>query len=85
MYAVNYIDSIEDLVRKRAVGFIARLKQSNNPIIFCIVNSWKMKFDINYGIHGLDYYLNNKCYFVHCLIFVYNYTYLYCINMFFYL
>ena len=46
MYTVNHIDSFEVLVRKRVAGFIERLKDSNNSIIFCIDNSWKMKFDI---------------------------------------
>ena len=46
MYTVNLIDSFEVLVRKRVAGFIERLKDSNNSIIFCIDNSWKMKFDI---------------------------------------
>ena len=26
------------------------------------------------SMHGLNYYLNNKCYFVHRLIFIYYYT-----------
>ena len=46
MYAVNHIDSFEILIRKRVVGFIERLKVSNNSIISCIDNSWKMKFEI---------------------------------------
>ena len=46
MYEVNHIDSFEILVRKRVVGFIERLKLSNNSIISCIDNSCKMKFDI---------------------------------------
>ena len=46
MYTVNHIDSFEVLVRKRVAGFIERLKDSNKSIIFCIDNSWKMKFDI---------------------------------------
>ena len=46
MYKVNHIDSFEVLVRKRVASFIERLKDSNNSIIFCIDNSWKMKFDI---------------------------------------
>ena len=41
-----HIDSFEVLVRKRVAGFNERLKHSNNSIIFCIDNSWKMKFDI---------------------------------------
>ena len=45
MYAVNHIDSFEVLVRKRVAGFIERLKDSNNSIIFCIDNLWKMIFD----------------------------------------
>ena len=40
MYTVNLIDSFEVLVRKRVAGFI------EHSIIFCIDNSWKMKFDI---------------------------------------
>ena len=46
MYAVNHIDSFEILVRKRVVDFTERLKVSENSIISCIDNSWKMKFDI---------------------------------------
>ena len=48
MYAVNHIDSFEVSVGKRVhvAGFIEGLKDSNNSIIFCIDNSWKMKFDI---------------------------------------
>ena len=44
MYAVNHIDSFEILVRKRVVGFTERLKVSENSIISCIDNSWKMQF-----------------------------------------
>ena len=44
MYAVNHIDSFEILVRKRLVGFTERLKVSENSIISCIDNSWKMQF-----------------------------------------
>ena len=33
-------------ITKHDPGFIERLKDSNNSIIFCIDNSWKMKFDI---------------------------------------
>ena len=49
MYIVNHIDSFEVLVRKRTctvADFSERLKDSNNSIIYCIDNSWKMKFDI---------------------------------------
>ena len=46
MYTVNHIDSFEILVRKHVAGFIERLKDSNNSIMFCIDNSWKIKFDI---------------------------------------
>ena len=46
MYAVIYIDSLEILVRKRVVGFTERLKVSENSIISCIDNSWKMQFEI---------------------------------------
>ena len=46
MYAVNHIDSFEILVRKRVVGFTERLKVSENLIISCIDNSWKMQFEI---------------------------------------
>ena len=46
MYAVNHIDSFEILVRKRVVGFTKRLKVSENSIISCINNSWKMQFKI---------------------------------------
>ena len=46
MYAVNHIDSFEILVRKRVVGFTERLKVSENSIISCIDNSWKMQFEI---------------------------------------
>ena len=46
MYTVKHIDSFEVLVGNRVAGFIERLKDSNNSIIFCIDNSWKMKFDI---------------------------------------
>ena len=46
MYTVNHIDSFEVLVRKHVASFIERLKYSNNSIILCIDNSWKMKFDI---------------------------------------
>ena len=46
MYAVNHIDSFEILIRKRVVDFIEQLKVSNNSIISCIDNSWKMKFEI---------------------------------------
>ena len=46
MYAVNHIDSFEILVRKRVVGFTKRLKVSENLIISCIDNSWKMQFEI---------------------------------------
>ena len=46
MHAVNHIDSFENLVRKRVVGFTERLKISKNSIISCIDNSWKMKFEI---------------------------------------
>ena len=42
MYAVNHIDSLEILIRKRVVGFTERLKVSNNSIISCIDNSWKI-------------------------------------------
>ena len=41
MYAVNHIESFEILARKRVVGFIERLKVSNNSIIICIGNSLK--------------------------------------------
>ena len=43
MYAVIHI---EVLVRKRVFGFTERLKVSDNLIISCIDNSWKIKFDI---------------------------------------
>ena len=46
MYTVNRVDSFEVLVRKRVAGFIERLQDSNNSIIFCTDNSWKIKFDI---------------------------------------
>ena len=46
MYSVNNIDSFKILVRERVVGFTERLKVSENLIISCIDNSWKMKFDI---------------------------------------
>ena len=46
MYAVNHIDSFEILVRKRVVGFTKRLKVSENSIISCIDNAWKMQFKI---------------------------------------
>ena len=46
MYAVNHIDSFEILVRKHVDGFTERLKVSENSIISCIVNSWKMQFEI---------------------------------------
>ena len=36
MSEVNHIDSFENLVKKRIVGFIERLKYSNNFIIFCV-------------------------------------------------
>ena len=62
MYTVNHIDSFKVLVRKRVAGFIERLKDSNNLIISCIDNSYKKKIDI--WDPGLNYYLNNKCYFV---------------------
>ena len=42
----NHIDSFEILVRKRVVGFTEPWKVSDNSIISCIHNSWKMKFDI---------------------------------------
>ena len=45
-YAVNHIDSFEILVRKRVVGFTEQLKVSENSIISCIDNSWKMQFEI---------------------------------------
>ena len=45
-YAVNHIDSFKILVRKRVVGFTERLKVSENSIISCIDNSWKMQFEI---------------------------------------
>ena len=38
MYADNHINGCEILVRKRTVGFIERLKVSNNSIISCIDN-----------------------------------------------
>ena len=34
MYAVYHTDSFEVLIRKRVAGFIERLKDSNNSIIF---------------------------------------------------
>ena len=46
MYAVNHIDSFKILVRKREVGFTERLKVSENSIISCIDNSWKMQFEM---------------------------------------
>ena len=46
MYAVNHIESFEILVRKRVVGFTERLKVSENLIISCIDNSWKMQFEM---------------------------------------
>ena len=46
MYAVNHIDSFEILVRNRVVGFTERLKVSENSIISCIDNSWKMQFEV---------------------------------------
>ena len=61
MYAVNHIDSFEILIRKRVVGFIERLKVSNNSIISCIDNSWII--ELRYGIHGLNCYISNKLYF----------------------
>ena len=39
MYALNYIDIFEFLVRKHVVGFTERLKVSKNSIINCIDNS----------------------------------------------
>ena len=46
MYAVNHIDSFKILVRKCVVGFTERLKVSENSIISCFDNSWKMQFEI---------------------------------------
>ena len=46
MYAVNYIDSFENLVRKLVVNVTERLKVSENSIISCIHNLWKIKFKI---------------------------------------
>ena len=46
MYAVNPIDSFEVLVRKCVASFIERLKDNNNSIIFCIDNTWKVKYGI---------------------------------------
>ena len=46
MYAMNHIDSLEVLVRKRVAGIIERLKDSKNLISFCIDNTSKIKFDI---------------------------------------
>ena len=46
MYAVYHIDSFKILVKKRVVGFNERLKVSENSIISCIDNSWKMQFEI---------------------------------------
>ena len=61
MYAVNHIDSFEILVRKRVFGFTERLKVSENSIISCIDNSWKMQFEIwNPWIKPL---LSNTLYF----------------------
>ena len=42
MYAVNHIDNFKILVKKRVVGFIERLKGSNNLTVSCINNSGKM-------------------------------------------
>ena len=53
MYAVNNIDSLEVLVRKRIFGFMERLNNSDT-IIKCINNSWILRFDI--GVHGTIYY-----------------------------
>ena len=42
------------IVRKHIVGFIERLKVSNNSIISCIDNSCAL--DLTYEIHGLNRY-----------------------------
>ena len=55
MYAVNHIESFEILGRKRVVGFIERLKVSNNSIIISIDNS--LKLSLTYEIHGLNCYV----------------------------
>ena len=39
------MNSFKIVIRKRVVGFIERLKVSNNSIISSIDNLWKMKFD----------------------------------------
>ena len=44
--ALNNIDSLEIIVRKRLFGFIEILNISDNLIIKCIKNSWILKFDI---------------------------------------
>ena len=45
MYAVNTIDGLEILARKRTFGFIERLNISGNSIIKCINRSWILKFN----------------------------------------
>ena len=46
MYAVNNIDNLEVLVRKRTFGFMERLNNSDNTILKCINNSWILRFNI---------------------------------------